>query len=383
VGLAPRLGSSLFLGSRLFLGLGLVLSASPSSAHHLEISRLEFRPLRGPELESRLFLDPKLPLGEGDRHKALRDFTLRNVGLRAGAERCHPNVHVLEVWNENSPAPGHLVDISCRFSAPPKEPIYLAISPEMGKIAVYYPTVDKNGADAGEEIVVTEARELALHVRAFAPPKPAAEPPQALKRSWKKWVLLGFDHVLPEGLDHVLFVVALVLGTYHRLSALLRSVLVFTAFHAVGLYLGARGALPLPPSLIEPLIALSIVVLGGLVLINSERTQVDSPQNQGALVPFSHRGPASALFGTLHGLGFASAFRALEVPDDGLFLTLFHFHVGVELGHLVVLLVVLLFTRGLLPWLVRRLRFDERLVISGLAIATSAAGLAMFLKRIT
>jgi len=143
-------------------------------------------------------------------------------------------------------------------------------------------------------------------------------------------VALGFTHILPGGLDHVLFVVGLFLlagGT----RALLLQITAFTVAHSVTLALAAMGFVPVPGAIVEPLIALSIayVAIENLVTTSLSRWRL--------AVVFA--------FGLLHGLGFAGAFRELGVGASDLPLTLVGFNVGVELGQIAVVVLAAVVVR--------------------------------------
>lgn len=133
---------------------------------------------------------------------------------------------------------------------------------------------------------------------------------------------LGFVHILPGGLDHILFVLGLFLLT-PQLRSLLAQVTVFTLAHSVSLGLAMFGLVTLPPSIVEPLIALSIAYVGVENLF--QRTLS------------SRRLWLVAAFGLLHGLGFAGVLSAISLPPAQWLPALLGFNVGVELGQLAVL----------------------------------------------
>jgi hypothetical protein len=173
---------------------------------------------------------------------------------------------------------------------------------------------------------------------------------------------LGALHVL-TGLDHVLFVVSLLLGAAGAAArdvklAFRRVVAVVTGFtlgHSITLILAALGVWRLPSTLTESLIALSIVV----VAVHNLFEQV--PRRRAAL---------SAGFGLVHGFGFAGSLTQLGLPRRGTVATLLAFNVGIELAQL--LLVLLCFPA--LVWAGRRSWFRARLLVPACcAIAGIAA----------
>jgi hypothetical protein len=135
------------------------------------------------------------------------------------------------------------------------------------------------------------------------------------------FIELGFRHILPLGLDHILFIVAIYL-TSRGWRSLLLQVTCFTLAHTITLGLAAAGVVNVSPDIVEPLIALSIAVVA-VEAIFVER----APR---------WRLPVIFAFGLFHGLGFASMMRDYMEGAD--FPTaLLGFNVGVEIGQLVVL----------------------------------------------
>lgn len=136
------------------------------------------------------------------------------------------------------------------------------------------------------------------------------------------FIEFGFQHIIPQGLDHVLFVVALYLNA-RSMSSLILQVTTFTIAHTITLGLAATGLVQSPGEIIEPLIAISIVALA-LEAILFKRANI-------------WRLPVIFAFGLLHGLGFGSVMKVyLENAD--LSAGLIGITIGVELGHLAVLL---------------------------------------------
>ncbi|MBW1880885.1 MAG: HupE/UreJ family protein [Deltaproteobacteria bacterium] len=133
---------------------------------------------------------------------------------------------------------------------------------------------------------------------------------------------LGFTHIVPKGLDHILFVLGLFLLST-KLRPLLWQVTAFTVAHSVTLAMSMLGLLSLPPSVVEPLIALSIAWVAFENIVTSE------------LKPW--RPLVVFCFGLLHGLGFASVLVDLGMPRGHFVTALVGFNVGVELGQLAVI----------------------------------------------
>ena len=158
------------------------------------------------------------------------------------------------------------------------------------------------------------------------------------KNGWQTFVgyiPVGFDHILPKGLDHILFVLGLFfLST--RLRPLVWQVSAFTLAHTVTLALGALGVVSIPGSIVEPLIAASIVY----VAVENIFTSGLSPWRP--IVIFC--------FGLLHGLGFASVLGEFGLPAGQFVPALIGFNIGVELGQLTVIAIAFV----LVGWAIKR-----------------------------
>lgn len=172
------------------------------------------------------------------------------------------------------------------------------------------------------------------------------------------WYFLrqGFAHIIPLGLDHILFILALYL-LRPGLKPIVRQATVFTIAHSITLGLAMYGMVPVAPRIVEPLIALSIVfvALGNIVRPRSGADRL--------VLVF--------LFGLLHGLGFAGALRQIGLPADHFPTALLAFNAGVELGQLAVIaLAYLLFGRWFsqAPW------YRQRIVVPLSACIALVAG---------
>ncbi len=137
-----------------------------------------------------------------------------------------------------------------------------------------------------------------------------------------EYIPIGFDHVVPDGLDHILFVVGLFLLSL-KLSTLLWQVTAFTLAHSVTLIAGTLGVISVPASIVEPLIAASIV------FIAVENIFFARLNPWRAAIVFA--------FGLLHGLGFASVLAEFGLPEGQYIPALIGFNLGVEFGQLSVI----------------------------------------------
>ena len=178
-----------------------------------------------------------------------------------------------------------------------------------------------------------------------------------LDRPWWRtaglYLRLGFEHILPGGIDHILFVLALFLAST-RLKPLLIQVSVFTLAHTVTLGLATAGWISAPAAIVEPLIAVSIAFVAVENLFARDMT----PWRP--LVVFG--------FGLFHGLGFASVLLDLGLPDEQFLTALIGFNVGVELGQLTVIAAAWLLLHRVYsaPW------YRSRVVLPCSAIIAAA-----------
>lgn len=164
------------------------------------------------------------------------------------------------------------------------------------------------------------------------------------------YIKLGFAHIVPFGIDHILFVVCLCLLN-SKLKTVLWQATAFTVAHSITLALSMKSIIALPGAIVEPVIALSIlfVAIENLVICELKPWRV-------ALV---------FLFGLIHGLGFASALNEIGLPRGQFALSLVSFNVGVELGQLLVILVVCAFLQFFKQriWYTRRIVYPASLII--------------------
>jgi len=174
----------------------------------------------------------------------------------------------------------------------------------------------------------------------------------------------GFEHVIPDGWDHCLFMLAMMLAAASVGEALKRS-LVFTLGHAITLTLVVTGAIPTVGTWIEPIIAATIA-LGGYLAYRQKPAQTAF-----VVVPL--------VFGLIHGLGFAAA-AADKLQDIGtgdLAKLLLGFNVGVEAAQAGIILA----TAGVL-WVLGRARLETPALRRTLGLLIGIAGTAIMAARI-
>jgi hydrogenase/urease accessory protein HupE len=178
----------------------------------------------------------------------------------------------------------------------------------------------------------------------------------------RSYLALGYSHILPKGLDHILFVLGIFLLS-RKLKPVLAQVTAFTVAHTLTLALTIYGVVSLPSSIVEPLIALSIayVAIENLLTRELKRRRI-------ALV---------FLFGLLHGMGFAGVLSELGLPRSEFLPALISFNLGVEGGQLTVIAAAFLLVG--LPFRGRSWYHSRVVVPASCAIA--AVGLFWSVQR--
>ncbi|MEM1390362.1 MAG: HupE/UreJ family protein [Pseudomonadota bacterium] len=142
------------------------------------------------------------------------------------------------------------------------------------------------------------------------------------------YIRIGVQHILPTGLDHILFVLALFF-TAAGWRALFIQISAFTVAHTLTLMLAAAEIISPPASVVEPLIALTIAFVAFENVIFKDMRR--------------WRPLVVIVFGLIHGMGFAGFFGSLGLPQGQFWSALVGFNIGVEIGQLsVVALAALL-----------------------------------------
>ncbi len=141
------------------------------------------------------------------------------------------------------------------------------------------------------------------------------------------YLKLGFTHIVPEGLDHILFVVGLCLLS-RRVKIILWQATAFTVAHSITLAMSMKNLIVAPSAIVEPIIALSIlfVAIENLLLTELKPWRI--------ILVF--------IFGLIHGMGFASSLNEIGLPRNKFLTSILSFNIGVELGQISVILAVFL-----------------------------------------
>jgi len=159
------------------------------------------------------------------------------------------------------------------------------------------------------------------------------------------YLKLGYTHILPNGFDHILFVLGLFLLN-PKLKSVITQATAFTVAHSITLGLAMKGIITPISSIVEPIIALSIV----FVALENIYTSQLKPWR--ILIVFA--------FGLIHGLGFASALRELSLPKTDFFTSIIMFNIGVELGQISIIVAAYLLVGH---WFKNKTWYRQRIVI--------------------
>ena len=176
------------------------------------------------------------------------------------------------------------------------------------------------------------------------------------------WIASGFEHIIPKGWDHILFVLGLFFFSL-KMRPLLWQVTAFTVAHTTTLALATLGFVQLPASIVEPLIAASIVYVA------VENIFVRRFHAWRTAVVFG--------FGLLHGLGFASVLSDVGLDPARLISGLIGFNIGVEIGQLTVIAAAFL----LVGWWAGPKPWYRRVIATPASIAIALVGAWWLIER--
>ncbi len=192
--------------------------------------------------------------------------------------------------------------------------------------------IDGLAALQTDVLLLVQLQDGTQHSAILRPGSPAFTMPlqaSKLKVAIDYWQM-GTNHIL-EGVDHLLFVLALLL-IVAGFGALLKAVTAFTVAHSITLALATLGMVHVPAAPTEAIIALSILFLA-TEIVHKHNGQISLTERYPWVIAF--------IFGLFHGLGFAGALSEIGVPQHEVPLALFMFNVGVETGQLLFIAVVL------------------------------------------
>jgi len=178
-----------------------------------------------------------------------------------------------------------------------------------------------------------------------------------------KFLNEGFTHVLPLGLDHILFISSLFFLNSNLKSVVLQCTF-FTLAHSITLFLSAYQILLPNIQIVEPLIALSIVYTS---LENIFRNEVNKWR---LLIIFC--------FGLIHGMGFAIVLQDISLEKYNFITSLISFNIGVEIAQLFILMMLYY---GIAFWFKNKFWYNQR-VVYPISSLIACVAIFWFIQRI-
>jgi hypothetical protein len=177
------------------------------------------------------------------------------------------------------------------------------------------------------------------------------------------YLQLGFRHIIPEGFDHILFVAGLCLLST-KIKTILWQATAFTLAHSITLALSMKNIIVAPGSVVEPIIALSILFVAVENILLTE------------LKPW--RVAIVFMFGLIHGMGFASSLNEIGLPRNQFFTSILSFNAGVEIGQIAVITVV--FLAVIIPF--KRIRHYREIIVIPLSSLIAAVAAYWTIQRV-
>ena len=139
-----------------------------------------------------------------------------------------------------------------------------------------------------------------------------------------EYLILGIEHIVPKGLDHILFIIGIFFYAI-KFKPLLLQVTMFTLAHSITLILASFNLIFIPAVIVEPLIALSISYVA-----------IENIFQRRLVVP---RYVIIFIFGLIHGLGFAFVLGDIGLNTSQLVISLISFNLGVEVAQIAIIIL--------------------------------------------
>lgn len=241
---------------------------------------------------------------------------------------------------------------------------------------------DDEGYVKGTKTIVTYDLDLRTGSAALDANRSSFSTHQSTAERFWEFFKLGAEHLL-LGLDHILFLLALIAGS-RRLREIVLAATTFTIAHSVTFVLAALGLVDVPSEIVEPIIALSIAVVAGWYLWRlwrrgSGALDIDSGEGHLSLDRAGWTRLAVVFcFGLVHGLGFAGALGIDAAWSWTLLWSLLVFNIGIEFVQLSIIVLVF----PLLALLRHRAPTVGLWVTGAIAAAVSVMGLFWFAQRV-
>ena len=279
--------------------------------------------------------------GDQASAQAVEAWARAHIQLKAGDTSCRLN----RLQIQGSKLTDDRVTVLCRFACTRLTPgLTMQLSDEMSAdFGDHYRSIVSIQQPDGtrqEHILAEKSRSVSFIFASSGGNNSgvkSADSSVANTKSFFSFVWLGIEHIL-SGLDHLLFLVALLLGS-RGFKQLFVIVTAFTLAHTITLALASFSFIKISPGLIEPLIALSIVWVAFSTLQSKHFEKSTGQPSKWWRATRWWRATWLLAFalGLIHGLGFAGALLELELPKASLWGALLAFNLGVELGQALVI----------------------------------------------
>ena len=307
----------------------------------------------------------------GKHGATVLDYLAERFTVSAGGEMCAPSrsQDITMTRQEGVPYAVVVLDEAC---APTSE----------GHVITSTLFGDDEGYVTGTKTLVTYELDVQSGSAALDASRPSFSTEQSFGERFWEFFSLGAEHLL-TGIDHILFLLALIAGS-RRLREIVLAATAFTLAHSVTFILAATGLVSAPAAIVEPIIALSIAIVAAWYLWRIFRrgeaaTELDARSGPlGLDRPGWVRLAVVFGFGLVHGLGFASALGIDEPWSWTLLWSLLVFNLGIEAVQIGVIVIVF----PLLALLRRRAPRVELWVTGLLALGVAVVGLFWFVQRV-
>jgi hydrogenase/urease accessory protein HupE len=187
------------------------------------------------------------------------------------------------------------------------------------------------------------------------------------------WFSTGLEHILDiNGYDHILFVSLLAL-TYNvdKVGKLLLLITAFTIGHSLSLAISTVYNIKLNTPFVEFLIALSILATAVYHLVQYKKNE-----NQNAPLLYL----ITCFFGLIHGLGFSFLLKSMLSTEQSVLLPLLYFNLGLELGQLIIVLFVIIFSLLLTFLFKRPFKIYKLIIVCSIGLIALKISIERFLE---
>ncbi|MFC6354920.1 HupE/UreJ family protein [Luethyella okanaganae] len=298
-------------------------------------------------------------------------YVTERFGVAAGGEQCIPlQVGKITMSHQQGvPYAVLVLDYSCPAAGG-------------GHVLTSHLFGDSEGFVTGTKTILSYEVDNRSGSAALDSGQPSFSTEQSTGERFWEFFRLGAEHLL-SGIDHILFLLALIVGS-RRFREVVLTATAFTIAHSVTFILAATGVISAPAMIVEPIIALSIAVVAAWHLWRIWRRgkAADTLDSSSGPLGLDRAGwlrlAVVFLFGLAHGLGFASALGIHEPWSWTLLWSLLVFNLGIEVVQLAIIAALF----PLLALLRRRAPRIGLWATGALAVSVFVAGLIWFVQRV-